>query len=172
VTVYSLNAPVPGEVERLASELFPSLTAFEQVRERHALLVKRLGDVPAARVGPDRLAERLRPVVSGTPAFEARISGIDYFAEPPLGSAPVVYLAVECPELRRLHRRLVAEFGAVEDLEGESYVPHLTLARGGAVDAAAGLAETDIESITWTMSELWLWNQEFRESVRRIQLSA
>lgn len=170
--MYSLNAPVPGEVERLSSELFPSLTAFEQIRTRHALLIKRLGDTPAARIGPDRLAERLRPVVSGTPAFEARISGIDYFAEPPLGSAPVVYLAVDCPALCRLHRRLVTEFGVVDDLEGDSFVLHVTLARGGSVDAAARLANTDIESITWTVSELWLWSQEFREAVRRIQLPA
>lgn len=170
--MYSLNAPVPGEVERLAEELFPTLTAFERIRERHALLVKRLGEVEAARVGPDRLAERLRPVLSGTPAFEARISEIDYFADPPLGSGPVVYLAVESPGLRRLHRRLVEAFGAVDDLEGESYVLHVTLARGGSVDAAARLADTEIEPITWTVSELLLWNQEYREVVRRISLPA
>lgn len=170
--MYSLNAPVPGEVERLAEELFPTLTAFERIRERHALLVKRLGEVEAARVGPDRLAERLRPVLSGTPAFEARISEIDYFADPPLGSGPVVYLAVESPGLRRLHRRLVEAFGAVDDLEGESYVLHVTLARGGSVDAAARLADTEIEPITWTVSELLLWNQKYREVVRRISLPA
>lgn len=170
--MYSLNAPVPGEVERLADDLLPTLTAFEQIRERHALLVKRLGDVEAARVGPDRLAERLRPVLSGTPAFEARISEIDYFADPPLGSGPVVYLAVESPGLRRLHLRLVESFGAVDDLEGESYVLHVTLARGGSVDVAARLADTEIEPITWTVSELLLWNQEYREVVRRISLPA
>jgi 2'-5' RNA ligase len=168
--VYSLNAPVPGEVERLASALFPKLTAFDRVRERHALLIKRLGDVEAAEIGPDQLADRLRPVLSGTPAFEARISEIDYFADPPRGSAPVVYLAVESPELLRLHRRLVEAFGAVDDLEGESFVLHVTLARGGSVDAAARLAETEIDPITWTVSELQLWNQQYREVVRRIPL--
>lgn len=170
--MYSVNAPVPGDVERLASELFPELTAFDQIRERHALLVKRLGESEAARVGPDRLVERLRPVVSGTPAFEARISEIDYFAEPVRGPGPVVYLAVESPELRRLHYRLVEAFGAVDELEGESYVHHVTLARGGSVDAAARLAETEIEPITWTVSELQLWNQQYREVVQRIPLPA
>jgi 2'-5' RNA ligase len=170
--VYSVNAPVSGDVERLASELFPKLTAFDSVRERHSLLVKRLSDLEAARIGPDRLAERLRPVLRGTPAFEARISEIDYFTDPPRGPGPVVYLAVESPQLRRLHLRLVDEFGAVDDLEGESYVHHVTLARGGSVDAAARLADTEIEPITWTISELLLWNPEFREVARRISLPA
>lgn len=170
--MYSVNAPVPGAVERLASELFPELAAFDRIRERHSLLVKRLGDIEAAQVGPDRLAERLRPVLAGTPAFEARVSELDYFPEPALGPGPVVYLAVESPQLRRLHLRLVEEFGAVDDLEGESYVHHVTLARGGSVEDAARLAERDIEPITWTVSELLLWNQTHREVVRRIPLPA
>ncbi|MFW5918024.1 MAG: 2'-5' RNA ligase family protein, partial [Haloferacaceae archaeon] len=143
--MYSVNAPVSGDVERLAEELFPRLTAFDTIRRRHALLVKRLSDLAAAQVGPDRLAERLRPVLSGTPAFEVRITGIDYFVDPPRGPGPVVYLAVESPPLRRLHLRLVDEFGAVDDLEGESYVHHVTLARGGSLQDAARLAETEIE---------------------------
>lgn len=170
--MYSVNAPVSGDVERLASELFPKLTAFDTIRERHALLVKRLSDLPAARVGPDRLVERLRPVLAGTPAFEVRITGIDYFVDPPRGPGPVVYLAVESPELRRLHLRLVDAFGAVDELEGGSYVHHVTLARGGSVDAAARLADTEIDPVTWTISELQLWNQKYREVVRRISLPA
>lgn len=170
--MYSVNAPVTGGVERLASELFPELTTFERIRERHSLLIKRLGELDAAQVGPDRLAERLRPVLSGTPAFEVRITEIDYFTDTPRGSSPVVYLAVESPELERLHRRLVEAFGAVDELEGESYVHHVTLARGGSVEAAERLAAIDVEPVSWTVSELLLWNQEYREVARRIRLPA
>jgi hypothetical protein len=97
-SVDSLNVPVPGRVRRIAADLHPELVAFDWVRERHGLLCKRFERTP------DQVA--LRDALAGTPAFEAKVTGIDYFTDPPHGSAPVVYLAVESPGLRRLHERL------------------------------------------------------------------
>jgi len=167
---HSLNVPVPGRVERLASELRPELSAFDRVRTRHTLLVKRLAGVADGSL--PHLRERLRELLSGAPAFEARVTGVDYFAEPTAGPGPVVYLAVESPGLSRLHRRLVGELGAVEGVEGEAYVPHVTLARGGEIADAERLAGRPVEPVTWTVSELAVFDADRRESVARFGLPA
>lgn len=164
--MYSLNVLVPGTVQRLASELHPRLTAFDTIRERHALVLKRLGDDSSAR-----LRERLRAPLSDSSPFEVRITGIDYFERPTRGPGPVVYLAVESPGLLSLHGRLCDEFDAIEGLEGDDYVPHVTLARGGSVETARELAEMDVDPVTWTVSQLDLWSARFRESAATIRLS-
>jgi 2'-5' RNA ligase len=165
--VYSLNARVPPAVSRLASDLHPRLTPFERLRERHTLVAKRFETDRFAR-----LRERLRGALRGTPAFEAQVTGIDYFEAPPRGSDPVVYLAVESPGLRDLHGTMVAEFGAVDTLEGADYVPHVTLARGGSVADAQRLADVGVEPVTWTVSEVQVWDARHREAAARISLPA
>ena len=163
--MYSLNVPVPGRVARLASDLFPYLAPFDRIRDRHTLVCKRF-----EASDPDRLRERLRQTMGGAPAFEARITGVDFFERPPRGAAPVVYLAVESPGLEALHRRLVDEFGAIEGLEGDDYVPHVTLARGGDVADARAVASRQIASVEWTVSQMDLYDANFRESVASLSL--
>ena len=172
--MYSLNVPVPGAVERLAADLQPELVAFDRIRDRHTLVCKRF-EVQAG--DQDHLRERLRVALSPTPAFEARITGIDAFETPVRGPGPVVYLAVESPGLYDLHRRLVETFGAVDpDLEGAGYVPHVTLARGdgetprssdGALDR---LRARDVDPVTWTVSALELFGRSRREATWTVSL--
>lgn len=177
--MYSLNVPVPGEVMRLAADLRPRLTPFDSVRERPSLVCKRFEEYgakpgehlenPASEL--HRLRERLRPALAGTAPFEARVDHVDFFADPPKGAAPVVYLAVDSPGLRRLHERLVAEFGSVHPvLEGPAYDPHVTLARGGTVEAAEALCGVSVEPVVWTVSELHVWDGQFQETAARIGL--
>jgi 2'-5' RNA ligase len=171
--VYSLNVPVPGEVRRLAAELQPRLTAFETVRERYTLVAKRLGDAgePTAATALPRLREQLRGPLAGVAPFDARITDIDYFERPTRGTGPVVYLAVDSPALVALHDRLCADFDPIDGLEGDDYVPHVTLARGGSVADAEALAALDVDEISWTVRTLDLWTTEFRESAATIRLS-
>ena len=173
--VYSLNASIPGEAKRLASELFPRLVAFERVREEHTLLVKRFESADPDRGGKAELAtlgKRVRSALVGVSAFEVRVTGIDRFEQPAHGPGPVVYLAIESTGLERLHRRLVAEFGAVGEIEGEAYTPHVTLARGGSIGAARELtAGVEIAPIEWTVSELRLFDPRDRETIGRVSLS-
>lgn len=166
--MYSLNVPIPGAVSRLAEEFRPELLGFETIRERHTLVCKRLGEEPPGGVA--RLREQVRMALAGTPAFEARISGIDYFERPDTGEGPVVYLAVESPGLRRLHEQLLEEFPTADGLEGDDYVPHVTLARGGDVETARRLAEREIEPVTWTVSRVLLWDATYEESVTEFSL--
>jgi 2'-5' RNA ligase len=163
--VYSFNVPVPNAVSRLAADLHPRLVAFDRLRDHHTLVCKRFETDDR-----HRLRERLRNVLDPTPAFAARVTGIDCFADPVRGPGPVVYLAVESPGLRDLHRRLVDAFGAVADLEGPDYTPHVTLARGGSVDAARDLASLDIDPVSWTVSELALWSRERRAPTWSVSL--
>ncbi|SFC25565.1 2'-5' RNA ligase superfamily protein [Halobiforma haloterrestris] len=166
--MYSVNVPVPGRVRTLANELYPELVEFDDVRETHSCLLKRLGDADHVA----QLQHRTHRALEGAPAVEARITGIDYFENPPLGSAPVIYLAVESPGLESIHADLTDAFDAVEGLEGTDYVPHVTLARGGDAAAAARLADREIEPVSWTVSELEFWDGLEKLSVSRVSLPA
>ncbi len=165
--MYSVTVPVPGRVRKLAADLYPSLVGFEDVRETHSCLLKRLGE--ADHVAP--LQQRAHRALEGTTAVDATITGLDYFADPPLGSAPVVYLAVDSPGLERIHDALTERFEPIAGLEGNDYVPHVTVARGGDVETAARLADREIDPIEWTVTELEFWNGVQRLPVSRIQLS-
>jgi 2'-5' RNA ligase len=158
--VYSLNAPVPASVARLASGLAAD-RLDATVRERHTLVVKRLGDDD-----PGLLADTVRDVVAGTDPLPARVTGVDVFREPPSGTAPVAYLRVESSGLRRLHGQLCERFGTAEDIEGEDYVPHVTVARGGDADRLVG-READV---SWTVDRLHVWSGDYDEPVESIAL--
>ncbi|MDS0475977.1 2'-5' RNA ligase family protein [Natrinema sp. 1APR25-10V2] len=164
--MYSVNVPVPGRVRRLADRLYPDLVGFDTVREDHSCLLKRLGKADHVA----QLQHRAHRALEGAPAVEAEITGIDYFADPPLGSAPVVYLAVESPGLERIHDDLTEAFEVVDGLEGSDYVPHVTLARGGDLETAKRLADREIEPVRWTVSELEFWDGTYKLPVSRVSL--
>ncbi|QFU84100.1 2'-5' RNA ligase family protein [Natronorubrum aibiense] len=166
--MYSVNVPVPGRVRTLANELYPELVGFEHVREDHSCLLKRLGEADHVA----QLQHRAHRALEGAPAVEARITEIDYFEDPPLGSAPVVYLAVESPGLESIHDDLTGAFDIVDGLEGADYVPHVTLARGGDVATAQRLADREIEPIEWTVSGLEFWDGTYKLPVSRVSLPA
>ena len=186
--MFSLNVPLPPAVERLATDLHPKLSGFDRVRERRTLVCKRFGvadvrsgereggsggrDAPPREDALDRLRERLHRPLSGTNPFEVAVTGIDVFDAPRSGSRPVVYLAVESDEMLRLHRRLCAAFGAVEGIEGDDYVPHVTLARGGNPEpgAVAGLVDAEFDPIQWRVHALDVWDPEYREVAATVDL--
>ncbi|AUX10881.1 phosphoesterase [Halalkaliarchaeum desulfuricum] len=198
--MFSLNVPLPSAVDRLAERLRPELDRFDRIRERRTLVCKRLGvDVlsdphrpPEKDAALSELRSELRPLVRGTGPFRVEITGIDAFPKPTAGPGPVVYLAVESEPLIRLHWRLVRAFGGVEGIEGDAYVPHVTLARGienGSNGFSPGSNEfarhggPDVERelerlrsaageihVEWQVDELELWDPEFREAAGRIRL--
>jgi 2'-5' RNA ligase len=163
--VFSLNVSAPGRVKRLAADLHPRLAGFERVRERHSLVCKRFECEEY-----DRLAERVRRVLDGSTPVGARVTGIETFDDPVRGPGPVVYLAVSSPGLVAIHERLVAAFGAIATLEGDEYVPHITLARGGSADRIESLRALAVEPIEWTISELHFYDATPDERVGRLSL--
>lgn len=165
--MYSVNVPVPGRIAALAGDLAAELPrARTRQRGTHTLVAKRLtGDEPYAQ-----REARAREVLRGAPAFEARVDGLGVFDRPVTGTGPVVYLRVESPGLRALHERLLTAFEPVDDLEGEDYTPHVTVARGGDRDAAWALAERAVEPYEWTVDELAFWDAERSQRVSRFSL--
>jgi 2'-5' RNA ligase len=158
-------------VTSLAHELAAELPrARQRTRGEHTLVVKRLGSGDHAEYA--RIEARVRDCLRGQPAFELRIAGVEQFATAATGPSPVVYLAVESPGLLALHERLVAEFGAVDELEGESYVPHVTVARGGDPDAAARLTERELEPVEWTVDTLRFYDADRSSWVSEVSLPA
>lgn len=164
--VFSLNILAPGSVERLAEDLFPHLSPFESVRDRHTLVVKRLEGEDSL----PHLRERFRDSLAGRPPFEVRTDGIDYFGRPTRGEGPVVYLRIESPGLYELHDALCREFGVVAGMEGAEYTPHVTLARGGRISDAEELAARDVDDVRWTVNELAVWDARYREAAARVPL--
>ncbi|WP_380680288.1 2'-5' RNA ligase family protein [Salinigranum sp. GCM10025319] len=169
--MFSLNVPVPGSVARVAADLQPVLVdaGVERFRDRHSLVVKRFEEEESL----PRLRERLRTALRKEPAFEARVTGVDTFEDPPRGPGPVVYLTVDSPGLVALHGRLVDRFGAIAGLEGDGYTPHVTLGRGGVFDSDT-LADLSgrVDPVTWTVSELAVYDSRYRETVSRLSLPA
>lgn len=200
--MFSLNVPLPPAVEGLAMDLHPKLSGFDRVRKRHTLVCKRFGveDVAdivgtggvegvadatsgSGGVDPERprppkpdaltaLRDDLQPLLAGTDPFEVAVTGIDAFESPASGSGPVVYLAVESDELVRLHRRLCAAYDAIEGIEGDAYVPHITLARGGEpnADAVDRILDITFDTIRWRTHALDLYDPEFREVAATVNL--
>lgn len=165
--MYSVNAGVPGAVEAIAGQLHSKLLAFESVREHRSMLIKRLGAVDSVH----RQTKRLRQLLADIPPADATVTGIEYFADPPTGSSPVVYLAVESPQLDAIHLRLVEEYGAVHRLEGPAYTMHITLARGGSEERAERLTSQSLEPVSWQVNELLLTKNAGTEVIDRIELS-
>ncbi|MFO7926231.1 MAG: 2'-5' RNA ligase family protein [Halobacteriota archaeon] len=153
--------PVPTEISRLArglaSDCFDATT-----RDRHTLVLKRLGDG-----APARLARRIRRELAGVGPFEARPDGVGTFRTPPVGRGPVAYIRIESPTLVELHRRLCTAFEPIDGIEGDDYVPHVTIARGGDADRLLG---RDFDNLTWEVESLSVWSAEYGEEVERISL--
>ncbi|SEH50736.1 2'-5' RNA ligase superfamily protein [Halopenitus malekzadehii] len=184
--MFSLNVPLPPAVDRLANDRHPDLVAFDRIRERHTLVCKRLGsdDIRSGGGGRDggrdpgrsrdravtRLRERLRPVLTGTDPLDLSITGIGYFEVPVQGPGPVVYLRVESDDLDRVHRRLCGAFDPVTGIEGEEYVPHVTLARGGSIERAQAIADSEMDPIEWRARSLTIYDAEFREPAGTVSL--
>ena len=165
--MYSLNVPLPGRVEALCEGLRPDLYGAARIREQRTLVLKRFGGRSPGEYA--KLERTVRDELSGTGPFEARIVGLDAFTEPVWGEGPVVYLAVESPELIALHDRLL-EIADEHPTEGKAYVPHITLARGGDLDPDR-LRDLEVEPVAWTVSTLEFWDATYEETVSRVRLS-
>jgi len=167
--VYSLNVALPSSVTSLASELARELPrARARPRGEHTLVVKRLGSGDHAAYA--RIEGTVRDALRGTDPFDVRVTGVEQFETAVTGPSPVVYLAVESLELRALHERLCPAFDPVEGMEGDEYVPHVTVARGGDPTAARLLVEAERESIEWTVEELVFFDAERGQPVSRVAL--
>jgi hypothetical protein len=117
-----------------------------------------------------RLEARAREALAGQPAFEVRVTAVDQFEMAATGTTPVVYLSVESPELRRLHEAMAAVFEPVESIEGPAYTPHVTVARGGSLDAARRVTARQVDPITWTVTELSFWDAARHQTVSTVSL--
>ncbi|MFB6111144.1 MAG: 2'-5' RNA ligase family protein [Halobacteriaceae archaeon] len=159
----SLNVPVPGRVRRALGELRPVLP---DAREDFSLVCKRLDD-DGYRAATRK---RVRRVLEGQPAFEARTAGVETFEDPPNGVAPVVYLAIESPGLIALHERLCETIPPVPELEGDEYVPHVTIGRAPDPALVEKVRARSPEPVSWTVSHLDFWDPRYRESIGSVAL--
>lgn len=167
--MHSLNAPVPAVIAERRDDLVDQLSTFERHREHLTLVVKRFGErSPGALV---HLEHQLEDILTRWGPIEARITGVDAFVDPPGGPAPVVYFAVDSPGLTSLHMELVDRFGMADPtIEGDRYVPHITLARGGSRVGLSEVTGHPIEPIDWVIDELVLWTARYDRPITHLQL--
>jgi len=168
--VYSLNVPIPSAVRDLAADLRPALAGFDRVRESRdrTLVLKRL---PAEdRREYLRVERQAREALAGAPAVEAAVTGIGVFRDPPNGPGPVIYLTIESPGLQQLHERLVETLGAVAELEGDGYVPHVTLARGDAEQALDRLRARELDETRFVIDTLEFYDGRHGERIDTLSL--
>jgi len=191
--VFSLNVPLPPAVDGIGNQLAERPTSLGRLRTRHTLVCKRFadGDVPDPAELPDvadaasidtpsppreaaleRLCATLRAHLASTDPFDLALTGVDAFETPASGAGSVVYLVVESPPLVRLHRRLCAAFGAADGVEGDAYVPHVTLARGTDPPAVRDALDTDLEAtpVRWRADALTVYDAQFREVAATLAL--
>ncbi|MEF8843271.1 MAG: 2'-5' RNA ligase family protein [Haloarculaceae archaeon] len=170
MSTYSLNAPVPAGVARLAAGLAGELRTAD-VRTKHSMVLKRLPEdgEPGRRPNVRSFAGRVREALAGLGPFAARVTGVESFDRPTSGTGPVVYLAVESPGAREAHERLCEHYEPLPGLEGEDYVPHVTIARRG---DAAHLVGREIDPVEWTVDRLVIWDAHRRLEVETVSLSA
>ena len=171
MNTYSLNAPVPAGVARLAAGLANECRTAD-VRTKHSMVIKRLPeDAGRDGHGPNvrAFAREAREALAGLAPFAARVTGVESFDRPASGTGPVVYLAVESPGIREAHRRLCERFEPLPGLEGEDYVPHVTVARRGDADRLVG---REIDPVEWTVERLVVWDAHRRLEVETLSLPA
>lgn len=183
--MFSLNVPLPPAVDRIGQTLASASASFGRPRTRHTLVCKRFssGDVPDAadsaktpspprEAALDRLCVALRSSLAPIDPVELALIGVDAFETPASGAGPVVYLAVASPSLLQLHRRLCAAFGVVDDIEGDAYVPHVTLARGTDPATVRDALAVDLETtpIRWHADALTVYDAQFREVAATLAL--
>lgn len=167
--MYSLNAPVPPAIARLAIDLAGAVPGADpRTRGEHTLLVKRLGTDGEGAL--NHRIERVREALRGMEPIEIHIAGVDWFPEPETGTGPVVYLAVESPALLEVHRAICEVIEPVPHLEGAEYVPHITIARGGDREAAQRLTEREIDPRAYTVDELVVWDAHRDVATTRFSL--
>lgn len=168
-SVYSLNAVVPHAAIERRDELHEVLEPFEERRDPLTLVVKRFGSRAPTEL--DSLTQSLGEILQQWGPIAAEIEGIDVFVDPPGGPGPVVYLDITSPGLESLHQQLVDRFGVVDPtIEGHRYVPHITLARGGARTGIDSVTNTTISTHEWTIEELMLWSARHDTAVTRFSL--
>lgn len=166
--MYSLNVPLPGRVHALIDDLAPLVARLDSPRSDPGLGVKRLGAREPHEL--PELERRLREGLAGSAPFELAITGTGTFESPPDGGPAVWYLAVESVGVYDLHADACELFEPVPELEGEGYVPHVTLGRGDVETVSAVDAQADVDPVTWTADVLVLHDSRRGETVRRFSL--
>lgn len=168
MSLLSCNVPLPGGVRAAAEDLVPYLTPLDQVREEHTFVCKRLGRDER----PRHVRERLRTALAGAAPFRVRLDGVGVFETPASGPGPVVYLGVESPGLVALHERLCETFAPVDGLEGDAYVPHVTLGRGGtpSPEELDRLREQSPPPVEWTVDRLYVYDASYEQVAAELSL--
>ena len=173
---YSLNVPLPGAIYDRLHGLLPHLQGCTQRRRDPTLVCKRLsatGEAEPPAVG--HLRTELAPVITAagaalTGGCAVTIAGVGTFETPPSGAAPVLYLAVDSPDLLRLHRALCAQLEPVAGIEGPAYVPHVTVARGCPPASIADATAASVAPLSFHVDALELYDSRYRAAVTRFAL--
>ena len=162
--MWSLNVSIPQNIVRAIEEVALGVRGWEEICEEPTLVIKRF----EKRDLDGHVKSEIRFLLESVEPFGIEIENLERFDVAEKGSSPVLYLEVKSPEVKALHETLVDVFGSVEGVEGENYIPHITIARGGSGDYTvfSGLScDTG-----WTVEMLEFWDRGERKKRSKIIL--
>ena len=162
--MWSLNVSIPQNIVRAIEEITLGVKGWEEICEEPTLVIKRFEKKDL----DGHVKSEIRFLLENVEPFGIEIGNLERFDVAERGSSPVLYLEVKSPEVKALHENLVDVFGSVEGIEGENYIPHITIARGGSGDYIefSGLScDTG-----WIVEMLEFWDRGERKKRSKIIL--
>ena len=162
--MWSLNVSIPQNIIRAIEEVTLGVRGWEEICEEPTLVIKRFEKKDL----DGHVKSEIRFLLESVEPFGIEIGNLERFDVAERGSSPVLYLEIKSPGVKALHENLIDIFGSVEGVEGENYIPHITIARGGSGDYIefSGLScDTG-----WTVEMLEFWDGGERKKRSKIIL--
>ncbi len=164
IFVWSLNVSIPQNIVRAIGEVTSELGQGGEVNEELTLVIKRF----EKRDLDGHLESEIKILLENVEPFVVEIGNLKMFDVADRGTSPVLYLEVKSRGIKLLHETLVSSFGCVEGVEGENYIPHITIARG---DGVRGVDFSDFSCSTrWTAEILEFWDRNKRKKKNKVIL--
>ena len=162
--MWSLNVSMPQNIVRAIREVALGASGWEEICEDPTLVIKRFEKVDVS----GHVESEIKLLLESVEPFDIEIGNLERFDVAERGSSPVLYLEVKSPGMKALHEILVDVFGSVKGVEGENYIPHITIARGG------GVRDVDFSGFSgptiWTAETLEFWNRDKRKKKNKVIL--
>ncbi|HIJ12598.1 MAG TPA: 2'-5' RNA ligase family protein [Halobacteriales archaeon] len=162
--MWSLNVSIPQGIVRAIGEITPVLGRGEGIVEEPTLVIKRFEKEDL----DGHIESEIKFLLENVEPFIVEIGNLEMFEVADRGTSPVRYIEVKSIGIKVLHETLVSVFGCVKGVEGENYIPHITIARGS---GAKNLDFSDFSGpIQWTANTLEFWDRDKRKRKNKVIL--
>ncbi len=162
--MWSLNVSIPQGIVRAIEEMAPVSRGWEEIVEEPTLVIKRFEKEDL----DGHIESEIKFLLENVEPFTVEIGNLEMFEVADRGTSPVLYIEVKSIGMKLIHETLVSVFGCVKGVEGENYIPHITIARGSGVK---NIDFSDFSGPTWwTAKTLEFWDGDKRKKKNQVML--